>query len=555
LKADLLFEKITQETLEKIFDKNPHLATSIGRHDPYDNFLPDGSAKNVYDFLETLEEGYKKVKATVDYESLSDENKIDYKLLGRFCENLRFLIHKHRKFEKDPDAFIEIGENFFRMITRNYAPLEKRIESIASRMEKIPKFLKQFQTRFENSRPVKLWTEMAIETCQQMPALFQFIITWTKGKIPEKTHQHLVNAFTNLQQPLKEYTEWLRRLLPEAEENWALGKEKFEKLLRLRGLGMSSDEIYELGVRYLNELKEERVKLARMIAPEKSVEEVVKEIRKYAPKTFEEALEATREEMESARKFLVERSIATVTEEEKLIVAETPSFLAQVIPFAALLTPAKYEVPPEGVYIVTRPRDPKDLGKHLNYWDIKNTAVHEAFPGHFLQLAKSNRHSAIRYLATTDSLGVETFLGVETVEGWAHYCEQMMIEHGFETDPKLRLIQVNDAIWRAVRIIVDVKLSRGEMTFNEAVEMLVKETGMSRNAAIAEVRRYTETPSYALSYLLGKHMLLTLKENLKKKLGKRFNEKLFHDIITENGYLPMYLLEPLIKQKMVQAKA
>lgn len=130
----------------------------------------------------------------------------------------------------------------------------------------------------------------------------------------------------------------------------------------------------------------------------------------------------------------------------------------------------------------------------------------------------------------------------------------MMTEKGFITGLKTRLIQVNDMIWRAVRIIVDVKLSRGEMSFEEAVEMLVKETGMSREAAVAEVKRYTQTPSYALSYLLGKHLILKLREEVKQKMGDKFDEKFFNDTITSNGYLPLSMLRKVFDQKVSKLK-
>lgn len=259
-----------------------------------------------------------------------------------------------------------------------------------------------------------------------------------------------------------------------------------------------------------------------------------------SPKSFEEALEYTRKTMEEARRFVQEKNLATVYSEDVLLVEETPTFLTPVIPFAALIMPAKFDKPQIGIYIVTRPKDPKNMGKHLNYPSIKNTAVHEAFPGHFLQGATSNRGSFVRLLAD----------GTETVEGWAHYCEEMMAEKGFINDLETRLMQINDMIWRAVRIIVDVKLSRGEMSFKAAVEMLVNETGMSEEAATAEVKRYTQTPGYALSYLLGKHLILKLKEELKRKMGPRFDEKMFHDTITANGYLPLSMLHKVFNQKI-----
>jgi uncharacterized protein (DUF885 family) len=216
--------------------------------------------------------------------------------------------------------------------------------------------------------------------------------------------------------------------------------------------------------------------------------------------------------------------------------------MAPLLPFAALIPPAKFDKQQEGIYVVTRPRDIKNLGKHLNYAGIPGTAVHEGFPGHFLQGAMSNRGSFVRLFAG----------GVETIEGWAHYCEEMMTEHGFIKGLESQFMKVNDGIWRAVRIIVDVKLSRGEMAFDEAVDMLVEEAGMSKEGAVAEVRRYTLTPGYPLSYLLGKHLILQLRADIKKRMDTKFNEKFFHDTIAANGELPIALLREVFNMKLAE---
>jgi uncharacterized protein (DUF885 family) len=367
----------------------------------------------------------------------------------------------------------------------------------------------------------------------------------TKGKIPDELHGKLVKATADLTQPLQEHIQWLESLKGKTIDNWALGKEKFEKLILLRGLGMTSEEIYQIGIKYLKELKEERARIAAKIAPGKSVEEAMKTIEANAPKTFEEAVEATSKVMKESREFVVKNKLATVHDEDKLVVEETPAFMAPLIPFAGLMMPSRFDKPMMGVYVVTRPKDIANLAKHLNYSGLRNTAVHEAFPGHFLQGAMSNRSSLIHVLAQ----------GTETVEGWAHYCEQMMMEHGFVTGLESKLIQVKDAIWRAVRIIVDVKLSRGEMDFDEAVNMLMKEVGISKEAAIAEVRWYTQEPGYPLSYLLGKHLILQLREGMKQKMGSEYNERFFHDTVTANGYLPISLLRKVFDQKIAKFRA
>ncbi len=540
MSADEIFENIVNEYLGKFFEKNPDFATYLGLHEPYDYMLPKGSTERFVENLQLMEELLKSLSERVNREELSDDHKIDWEVLEKAYERWKFDFYERRIHELNPDVSEELGSLIFVMFTRNYAPLEKRIDAIAARMEKMPRYLEEFRSRFEKSRPVKLWTQLAIEKTQGLMGLFMFILQAVKGKVPDEAYERLQRAMEGLQPALEKHIEWLRGLLEKTGEEWALGREKFEKLIQIRELGLNSDEILQLGVKYLNELKAERDRIARQIAPDKTTEEVLRIIESKAPKTFEEALEYTRKTMEEARHFVQEKGIATVYPEDVLIVEETPAFMAPVIPFAALIPPAKFDKPQIGIYVVTRPKDPANLGKHLNYPSIRNTAVHEAFPGHFLQGAVSNRGSVVRLLAE----------GSETVEGWAHYCEELMWEKGFIKDLETRLVQINDMIWRAVRIIVDVKLSRGEMTFEEAVEMLVREAGMSREASVAEVSRYTQTPGYPLSYLLGKHLILKLKEEVKQKMGDKFDEKFFHDTILENGYLPISMLRKIFDQKI-----
>jgi len=540
LNADEKFEKLKKEMFDRFFEKNPHFASYLGLHDPYDYLLPKGDTAHVLENLKMVEEFVTQMKETVDYKDLNGSNKIDWQIAQKALETFRFDFHEHRKHELNPDAFEEVGGVFFGMITRDYAPLEKRVDAIITRLEKLPKYLEEFRSRFENSKPVKLWTEIAIESAKQIPGLFQFIAGATKGKIPEELHGKLTKSSMSLMQPFQEHMQWLESLKSKTTENWALGKEKFEKLIRLRGLGLTSEEIYQLGVKYLQELKKERARIAAQIAPGKTVKEVMKTIEKKAPKSFEEAIEATRKAMEEAKQFIIKNNIVTVHEEDKLIVEETPAFLAPLLPFAAMMMPSRFDKPMIGIYVVTRPKDIANIGSHLNYASIKNTAVHEAFPGHFLQGATSNRSSLMHLLAD----------GTETVEGWAHYCEQMMMERGYVTSLESKLIQVNDVIWRAVRIIVDVKLSRGEMPFDEAVDMLVREAGLSQEGAVAEVRRYTQTPGYPLSYLLGKHLILQLREEVKRKMGSKYSDRFFHDTVAANGFLPISLLKEVFNQKI-----
>lgn len=545
MNADEAFEKISRMMLTKFLERNPDFATLIGLHEPHDHLLPTATTEHIMEDLRIMEETVRRLNSELKREELNDQHKIDLEILERACERWKFVLREQRIHELNPDAFLDLGGVVFVMFTRDYAPLEKRVDAIAARIEKMPKYLEEFRTRFEKSQPVKLWVEMAIETAQSMGGLFQFILHATKDKVSASIYERLSKASENLQIPLKQHMEWLQSLLPKATEEWALGKDKYERLIKLRALGMTSEEIYQLGVKYLDELKAERRRLAQKIAPGKSPEEVMKMIESKAPKSFDEALEYTQKTIQEAKKFVQEKNIATIYSEDVLLVKETPAFLAPLIPFAAMMLPARFDKQQIGIYLVTRPKDLSNLGKHLNFASVKGTAVHEAFPGHFLQGTISNRGSVLHIFAQAP----------ETAEGWAHYCEQMMVEKGFIKDLESRFMQVNSMIWRAIRVIVDVKLSRREMSFEEAVDMLVKETAMSKEGAIAEVKHYTQDPGQPLSYLIGRHLMQKLKEEVKQKMGSDFEEKMFNDTITANGFLPMILLRKVFEQKIGKMKA
>jgi len=185
--------------------------------------------------------------------------------------------------------------------------------------------------------PVKLWTEIAIEKAENFGGLFRFVIEATRGKVLDKVHGRLVKAVESVQPAFETHMKWLKGLTQKTKEEWALGEEKFERLLRLRELGMTANEIYEMGVKYLRELKAERERLAQKLSPGKTSDEVLKMIESKGPKTFEEALEFTKKTMEEARQFVQEKNIATVYPEDILLVEETPAFLTPIIPFAALM--------------------------------------------------------------------------------------------------------------------------------------------------------------------------------------------------------------------------
>jgi len=198
------------------------------------------------------------------------------------------------------------------------------------------------------------------------------------------------------------------------------------------------------------------------------------------------------------------------------------------------------DVDPIGIYIVTPAvNDAPNAMREHNFSAISNTSIHEAYPGHHLQLSVATRHSSLtRLLADAP----------EFVEGWGMYCEQMMREQGFDDAPSFRLGMATDAIWRACRIILDIRMHRGELSVEEATDFLVAQTSFEGANARAEVNRYTYTPTYQLSYLLGKVLLLQLRADEQERLGSRFDLRAFHDTLFNNGSLPISFHRRLLRE-------
>jgi uncharacterized protein (DUF885 family) len=329
-------------------------------------------------------------------------------------------------------------------------------------------------------------------------------------------------------------------------DSWALGRDAYDQLVGLRAFdGLDSSQILEIGHEQLAINKAARVEDARRIDAGASEAEVVDRVKAKHPDTFEEALAAYKDAMMRARAHIVEHGIATLPAGEQITVTTTPEYLRTVIPFAAYFEPPKFDRNATGIYIVT-PSVGNDSGamREHNYASISNTSVHEAYPGHHLQLSAATRHPSLVRLVVD---------APEFVEGWGMYSEQMMREQGFDNGPEFMLALHTDAIWRACRIILDVRMHRGEVSVEEATNYLVEHTAFERSNAQAEVFRYTYTPTYQLSYLLGKVLLLQLRADEQSRLGSRFSLRGFHDTLLNNGSLPISFHRRILTGKVPSA--
>jgi uncharacterized protein (DUF885 family) len=505
------------------------LGTSIGLHQD-DDLLGDGSGEAVLAELAADREHLAAVEA-IDPAALSAEARFERDLELHNVRRAIFDADVLRLWERRSFALDTVGDSLFLLFARDHAPLPERLDAIAGRLEAVATYLEESKTRATVPQ-VRLWQGIEIETAGELPTFFDELVAGGVGVLPAAEQRRLERASESAKIAVELYTTWLEGTLADGTDDWAIGREKHDAMVGLRAFdGLDSDTILQLGWDRLNEERAARAAAAREIDPDADELTVIDRVKSDQPVDFDAALDAYRDAMHRARRHLVERDLVTVPDDERIDVVSTPEYLRNVIPFAAYFEPAAFDREPKGIYIVTPSvgGDPNAMREH-NFSSISNTSIHEAYPGHHLQLDTARRKGSLtRLLADAP----------EFVEGWGMYSELMMREHGFDDGPAFRLIMHTDAIWRACRIILDIRLHRGELSVDEATDFLVEQTNFERPNARAEIQWYTHRPTYPLSYLLGRTLLLGLRTDEQARLGDRFSLKGFHDTLLRNGSLPI----------------
>ena len=523
------FYDLVEDRFRRLLERDPILATFMGVHDA-DDQLGDGSVEGILGDLAAERAHLADIEA-IDDDGLSPEVRFERDLEVHNLRRSVFDLDEVRLWSRRSQALDAVGDGLFLLFARDHAPLAERLEAIAGRLEAVPAYLQESRSRASGPQ-VRMWQAKEIETADELPTFIDEILAAGDGTLEPVARKRLSRAAEAAKVATALHGSWVEGTMAAGTDDWPLGRERHDALVALRAFdGLDADAILALGWERLAEEHEARAAAAHEIDPDADVQAVIARVKADGPADFDGALAGYRESMLRARAHLIERDLITVPDDERIDVIQTPEYLRTVLPFAAYFQPAAFDADPEGIYVVTPAvhGDPHAMLEH-NYAAISNTSIHEAYPGHHLQLtAALERPTLSRLLIDAP----------EFVEGWGMYTELMMREHGFDTDPHFRLVMHTDAIWRACRIILDVRMHRGELTVEEATDFLQAQTGFQRSNAGAEVEWYTYRPTYPLSYLLGRTLLLDLRADEQRRLGDGFSLKGFHDTLMRNGSLPI----------------
>ena len=528
---DLLYA-LVESRFRRVVEDQPTYATHLGIH-AWDDQLADSTRERYLDEIAADRRHLAAVEA-IDADGLSAEARFERDLELHHVRLSLFRAEEIRTWERRSTGASALGDSLFPLFVNDFAPLRERLESITARLEQADAFLEGHRTRAAVPQ-VAPWVEIELRASRSLPGFLDDILAAAADPsvgLPSATHARLVRAIGGAKEGIADQADWLRGLLPNATTAWPLGDGRYDELIKLRAFdGLDADAILEIGRQQLEQNHADRAAAAREIDPSATESEVVERIKDDHPATFDGALTGYRDAMARARQYLIDHEIATVPDGERVEVIATPGYLRGTLPFAAYFQPAHFDRSPVGIYVVTPEVDNNPGAMREHSWaSISNTSIHEAYPGHHLQLALAARHPSLTRAQVS---------APEFEEGWGMYSEQMMREQGFDDGPEFRVALATDAIWRAARIVLDVRMHRGELTIEEATDFLVRETGFERPNALAECRRYTYTPTYNLSYLLGKVLLLQLRADEQRRLGSAFTLRGFHDALLRGGSLPI----------------
>ena len=530
---------LIEEYMQAYFEANPVTASGwLGLHN-YDGRLPDLSRESFARRVAELKDMQSRAEQLPP--ATDKESRFDRDLLLRTIREELYALEDSRSHENNPMYYANLLD-VSSYIKRDYAPLPTRLDKLIQHLEQAPVALAAGKEQLETAlaKPV---LETSIGMYEGLISYYERDVT---ASVAQANSPELTARFEAAREKavasLRDFIDLLTERLPQAHFNFAIGAEKYRKMLATGEMvDLPVEKVLEVGERNLADNLREMREVCEKIRPGATVQEIMAEVSKHHP-TAEGLVPDTRAKLEEVRQFLIDHKIVTVPSEVRCQVTETPPFMRWA--FAFMDPPGPFEtVATEAFYYLT-PVEPDwtDQQKEewltkFDYYTLQDVSVHEAYPGHYLHFL----HTQQVPQPFRKMVGAYSF-----VEGYAHYTEQMMLEEGYASeDLRYKVCQLVEALLRNCRYIVSIKMHTEGMTVDEATRFLMENAFMEETPARSEAIRGTFDPGY-LNYTLGKLLLLKLREDYKAEKGDRFNLQEFHDKILAYGAPPVPLLRTIL---------
>jgi uncharacterized protein (DUF885 family) len=550
---DDAFQKVAHDYVEQYLRANPEQATELGDH-RFDGELTDYSVGARARDLTTQKEFRDKLN-TIDGSQLTGANSIDFRILKENIDYQIFRAEELKEPEWNPLVYMQsLANSLYLLVARDFAPAEKRIPSLRQRLEKIAGVIAQAKANLQH--PPRIHTETAIEQTQGAINLVRTELAPLLDQAPEMKKE-LAPLQDKTAAALEDYKNWLKNdLLPRSDGDFRLGAEKYKKKLRF---ALASDlPVEEILKRAKADLEQTQTAIYETALPL---------YKKYFSKADQQTIADKHKVTAAVLDKLAEQhpTDATVVDYAKKVVTEATDFVKRHdvagvpnvpldviampefkrgIAIAYCDSPGPLEKNGQTFFAVAP--TPKDWSKErkesffreYNNYMIRDLTVHEAMPGHFLQLARSNEFRA-------PTLVRAIFQSGPFIEGWAVYCEQVMAEQGYG-GPEVKMQQLKMRLRAICNAILDQSIHAGNMNEKEAMDLMTKEGYQQEGEAVAKWKRARLTSAQLSTYFVGATEHLDLRAAEQKKLGDKFNLKKYNDQVISYGSPPVKYVRELM---------
>ncbi len=526
---------LEREIVDHVFELLPTSAVDLGLHE-YDGRLPDYSVEATDRWAVGADRLLQRLEA-VDADGLGPDRKIDRFLLRLLLESPLFDLRRSRDLDRNPMVYIGTA-SLTSYLAREYAPAPQRVDAIARALGAYPGLLRAGRQRLRGPLP-RPFVELCLGMGAGLPTHFAEAEAFaaSAGLGPR-----VAEARAPAEAELARFLGWLRdEELPRASSDVALGAEKFQEFLFVReGIRSPIAEIRTAGAADLarNQARLEAIAREERTTPSALFERLASD---HPPAA--ELLGTARAYVDEARTFVAEKSLVSMPEPARCRVEETPAY-GRGLTTASMSSPGPFDgEAADGVYFVTlvdpawTPAQQEEWLRSMNRSLLKNITVHEVYPGHYLQFL---------HLRTRDgSLARKVYQSSSFIEGWAHYCEQLVVEAGLGGGRHdAEISELHDALLRDCRLLASIGLHTEGWTVDRATALFQSEAHFERLPAEREAIRGTFDPGY-FCYTLGKLAILDVRRRL---LASKFGGDLrrFHDAVLGAGCPPIGLLEEIV---------
>jgi uncharacterized protein (DUF885 family) len=548
------YEAVAEEYIKGYLGAHPLEGTALGLHE-YDGKITDYSRLALDAELSRLRRFDDRL-AKFDPGKLSPRQSIDLRILQAAVKKDLFEMQDMSVFERNPMVYARAADvNVY--IKRNFAPLEDRVRSLVAIESQIPNILIAARTNLNEVVP-KPYVELAIQIAKGSAEFLKKDLVAAIGNLKD---EQLRGAFHEANRKganaLNDYAAWLEReKLPKASMDFALGEEKFGRFLAQTELvDLPPQKILEIGLEQLKAEQAAFAEAAKKIDPNKSPIEVFKQIQSEHP-TPQDLIADVAKDLDKIRKYVVNQHLVSIPSEVRAKVKETPQYL-RATSFASMDTPGPFEKRANEAYYYVTPaendwpeKQKEEWLTAFNYYTSDVVSIHEAYPGHYVQLL---------HLNTSPANKVEKiFASYAFIEGWAHYCEKMMLDEGYGSSTnstpseddlkraaKYRMAQADEALLRLCRLCVSIKMHTQKMSLDEATKFFQENCYYEEKPARQEAMRGTYDPGF-LNYTLGKLQILKLRDDYKAQQGDDFSLQKFHNELLNHGMPQIRLLREIM---------